>query len=133
MKIFRAYADEWRNVMHAFVEVRLHETRAEMLTDITGQCYEVTPDVQGQCSGQAHFSKLGRTTGKFAVMWLNADDVRANPAEVVSHECVHAAMRHAANRRVDLSNIEGEEVLAYTQGCLFRQINQRLHELKVFA
>jgi hypothetical protein len=133
MKIFRAYADEWRNVLYSFVEVRLHETRVEMLEDLAGQCYEVTDDVQGQCSGQANYNKAGRLTGKFAVMWLNADDVRANPAEVVSHECVHAAMRHAMNRKADLSHMDGEEVLAYTQGCLFRQINRRLHELKVFA
>lgn len=133
MKQFRAYADEWRGVFYSFVEVRFFDTRKEMHSDLVAQCYEVTPCVEGQCSGVAHYNKAGRLTGKFAVMWLNAEDVRANPAEIVSHECIHAAMRHMVNRKVDLSNIAGEEALCYTAGSLTRQVNNRLHAMGVFA
>lgn len=131
--IFRVYADEWRNVFHSFVEVRFFGSRVEMHADMIVQCYEVSTDVAGQCSGVAHYNKSGRLTGKFAVMWLNAGDVRANPAEIVSHECIHAAMRHITNRRVDLSKIEGEEALCYTAGSLVRQINNKLHKIGIFA
>lgn len=133
MKRFRAYADEWRDVFHCFVEVRVFDTRAEMCADLAEQGYETDSDVQGQCSGVEHYNKAGRLTGKFAIMWLNAEDVRANPAEIVPHECIHAAMRHMANRRVDLSNLAGEEALCYTSGSLCRQINDRLHRIGVFA
>lgn len=132
MKSFRAYADEWRDVFHFFVEVRFFDTRKEMHADLVEQCYEIAPCVEGQCSGIAHYDKRGKLTGKFAIMWLNADDVRANPAELVSHECIHAAMRHMKNRKVDLSNVVGEEALCYTAGSLCRQINNRLHEMGVF-
>lgn len=131
-KIFRVYADEWRDVFHAFVEVRFFDTRVEMHADMEGKGYETEPDVQGQCSGIAHYNRSGRLTGKFAYIWLNADDVRANPAELVSHECIHAAMRHIQNRRVDLSGMAGEEALCYTAGSLTRQINDKLHKIGIY-
>lgn len=59
-----------------------------------------------------------------ARMFLNADDLRVDPAEIVSHECTHAGMAWVRLRRADLSDMVGEEVLAYAVGRMTKQVNR---------
>lgn len=137
MKEFRVYADDWRGVRYAYVLVRVFDTRSEMCDNIDDCCFGPSGDAHGQCSGIKHYDKSGRLTGRFAIMWLNKEDLSSNPAELVSHECVHAAMRHMSNRCVSVQDggTDGgscganEEALAYTVGCLTRQVNDKLHKL----
>ena len=140
MKQFRAYADDWRGVRHAYVQVRVFPTRAQMCADIDECEFGPSGDARGQCSGLTHYNRAGRMTGRFACMWLNADDLRIRGSEIVAHECVHAGMRHIKNHKLNLHDkgeggrvADSEEVLAYTVGSLVRQINNRLYALKVFA
>ena len=140
MKSFRAYADEWRGVRYAYVQVRVFPTRKAMGKDIDACEFGPSLGAHGQCSGLTHYNRSGRMTGRFACMWLNEKDLRANASEIVSHECVHAGMRHMANKRINVherGQIGGsvgpnEEALAYTVGSLAKQINNRLHKLGVF-
>lgn len=141
MKQFRAYADDWRGVRYAYVQVRVLPSRAEMCQDIDDCEFGPSAGAHGQCSGLAHYSRAGRLTGRFACMWLNEEDLRVNASEIVTHECVHAGMRHMANHKLDVQAHSGqggtvhanEEALAYTVGSLTKQINNRLHKLGVFA
>lgn len=138
MIVFRAYADEWRGPKYAYVQVRVAKTRKQMHADMRDNCYDPSKDTEGQCSGITHYQfsgngKQGRITGLFALMWLNVEDMKKRPAEIVAHECVHAAMRHIANKKVDLSNMAGEEALCYVAGSLVQQINDRLHKAGAFA
>lgn len=87
---------------------------------------------EGQCSGHSVYDKRGKLTGKFATMWINAEDLKAHGAEIVSHECVHAAMRHITNKKIDLSDMAGEEVLCYCVGSLTQQLTDRLHKIGVW-
>lgn len=139
MIVFRAYADDWRNKRWAYVQVRVARTRAEMHKDMREQTYEPTPCTEGQCSGITHYAKPAgadkrmRMTGRFALMWLNIDDLLKRPAEIIAHECTHAAMRHITNRRVSLDEMAGEEALCYVVGSLTQQINDRLHRAGVYT
>lgn len=90
-----------------------------------------TDGVEGQCSGYATY-RNNRLIGRFATMWLNLVNLKNNPAEIISHECVHAAMRHVANKNVDLSDMAGEEALAYCQGSMVKQLTDRLYTIGVF-
>jgi len=104
-----------------------------MQENIEQEHFGPAQDCHGQCSGVSHYNASGKLTGRFAVMWLNAQDLKARPAELVSHECIHAAMRHMKNHDVDLSEMAGEEALCYTAGSLTSQINDRLHNMGVFS
>lgn len=130
MKIFRAYADEKR---YFYCEVRVLKTRKAMLRNINQVGFGPTdPRQAGQCSGLTHYRSNGRITGKFACMWLNSEDLANNPNEITSHESTHAAMRYAANKKADLSNMVGEEVMCYAQGTIQRNVISGLYRLKVF-
>lgn len=133
LKVFRAYAEEWRGRRYYYVQVRVAPTRKAMHRDMRSMCHKPTADTEGQCSGISHYGRNGRLTGRFALMWLNSEDVRRRPAEIVSHECVHAAMRLIINKRVDLSQMAGEEALCYVAGSLTQQISDKLHKLGVFT
>ncbi len=141
MKVFRAYADDWRGVRYAYVQVRVFPTRKAMQKDIDSTGFGPSLGAHGQLSGLTHYNRAGRLTGRFACMWLNEEDLRANASEIVTHECVHAGMRHMANHKlnVQVPSVEAgpvhenEEALAYTVGSLTKQINNRLHRLGVFA
>ena len=131
--IFRVYADLWRDVKYANVSVRVSSTRTEMGKDMDVLGFGPhTNDCQGQCSGIIHYAVSGRRTGCFAIMWLNKEDLLKHGMELISHESVHAAMRHINNRKVDLSEMPGEEALAYTVGSLSCQINEKLHSMGIF-
>lgn len=131
-KFFRVYADHKR---YLYVQVRVFDTQAEMVEDIVDTGFGMdsgTDGLMGQCSGVTHYNKSGRMTGRFAVMWINREDLLNHPTEIVSHESTRAAMRYARNKRADLSNMEGEEVMCYAQGRICREIVSRLFKLKVF-
>lgn len=134
MNTFRAYVNEQR--WH-YVQVRVSADRKQMHKDMksTGHAWsdlDSARHIAGQCSGVAEYDKAGKLTGKIAVMFLNVADLHKNPSEIIAHECTHAAMRHATNRKVDLSVMEGEEVLCYAVGHLTREIVNRCHKLKIF-
>lgn len=129
---FRVYADLWRGVKYMHVIVRVFHKRIDMQEDIDKWGFGPHGDCYGQCSGVEHYNKKGRVTGRFAYMWLNKEDLLSNGMEIICHESIHAAMRHVSNRNVDLSEMPGEEVLAYTAGNLAAQINIKLNKLKVF-
>lgn len=59
-----------------------------------------------------------------ARMYLNADDLRAKPSELVSHECTHAGMAWARWRKAKLADMVGEEVLCYAVGRMTSQVNR---------
>lgn len=65
--------------------------------------------------------KRGRIVAR---MYLNADDLRAHPSEIVSHECTHAGMAWARWRRAELTGMVGEEVLCYAVGRMVKQVNR---------
>lgn len=95
---FRAYADEKRRY---WVEVRLFKSAHAMRRDIRSclccSMKELSAVVAMVTNGE-RWSKSGRKTGAFAVMWLNECYVQKYPSEVVAHESVHAAIRYF-NRR----------------------------------
>lgn len=133
---FRAYADEKR---YLYTQVRVFDTRKAMLDDIMACGFGhgkngrfLDRRVAGQSSGLTHYNRSGRMTGRFNCIWLNRQDLRRNPSEIVSHECVHAAMRYATNKRANLSEMEGEESLCYAAGTMMRAITNRLYKLGVF-
>lgn len=68
-----------------------------------------------------------------ARMFLNADSLRANPGEIISHECAHAGMAWARLRNADLSKMEGEEVMCYATGRMTREVNRLCHMLRIFG
>ncbi|MES3022752.1 MAG: hypothetical protein V4857_14325 [Pseudomonadota bacterium] len=69
-----------------------------------------------------------------ARMYLNVDDLKAEPAELMAHECAHAGMAWARWRRVDLTNMEhGEEVLCYAVGRMMTQLNNIAYKFGVFG
>ena len=131
MLSFRVCPEAWRGKKHLYVEVRVFDTRKAMHRDIKVGHFGPANDCHGQCSGVAHYDRRGKLTGKFAIMWLNCDDLRGNPAELIAHESIHAAMRHMKNKQVDLLDMGGEEALCYCAGSMTKQINDRLHRLKV--
>lgn len=132
MKLFRAYADSKR---HLYCEVRVFSSRIAMLRDIYAVGFGVgkmDKNQQGQCSGLTHYRANGKLSGKFACMWLNEKDLSDRPNEITSHEATHAAMRYAANKKADLSNMEGEEVLCHAQGVIQKNLVIGLYRTKVF-
>ena len=130
---FRAYADEKK---YAYVLVRVAPSRRAMLTDIKESGFHSVRKrefaLMGQCSGLAHYSKSGRLTGRFAIIWMNTVDLQSRATEIIAHEATHAAMRHATNRRADLSAMDGEEVLCYAVGKITRGIVNGCHKHGVF-
>lgn len=67
-----------------------------------------------------------------ARMYLNVRDLRERPSEIVSHECVHAAMAWARFQRANLNLMVGEEVMAHAAGRLVTQINRICFAEKVW-
>lgn len=65
--------------------------------------------------------KHGRVVAR---MYLNVDDLRSKPSEIVSHECTHAGMAWARWRKAKLADMVGEEVLCYAVGRMTDQVNR---------
>lgn len=131
--VIRLYPELWQGKRYFYCEVKLYPTPKQMRAAIKkdGFAGGGVDGVAGQCSGYATYRK-NRLIGRFATMWLNTQDLLNSPAEIISHECVHAAMRHVANKKVDLSSMGGEEALAYCQGSMVQQLTDRLHKIGVF-
>lgn len=92
---FRAYADAKQRY---WVEVRVFDTMKAMHRDISRSSkYKADPRTEAQVNGAA-FRRKGRLLGAFAVMWFYRDAVQRYPTEVVTHECVHAALRYFERR-----------------------------------
>jgi len=133
VKTVRLYPEDWQGKHYFYVAVKVFDTRKEMSESITEYMQEPADGAcEGQCSGHARYDKRGKLTGNFATMWLNVDDLRNHAAEIISHECTHAAMRHLHNKSVDLSDIGGEEALCYCVGSMTQQLTDKLYKLKVF-
>lgn len=77
-------------------------------------------------------SGICRPRGVVARMYLNVRDLRERPSEIVSHECVHAAMAWARFQRANLNLMVGEEVMAHAAGRLVAQINRICFAEKVW-
>lgn len=133
MKLFRIYPELWQNKRYYYVTVEVFDTRKNMAASLAWMSADtVDKSCEGQCSGHARYDKHCRLTGHFATIWLNTEDLKAHAAEIISHECTHAAMRHIINKKFDLSVMGGEEALAYCIGSMSQQVNDRLHKIGVF-
>lgn len=109
------------------VEVRLSRTRKQMLDQTRRFGRGLSPDTQG-C---VRYVWSNATRGKrpiviegriVARMFLNDDDLKNAPADILAHEATHAGMAWARYKRANLKVMEGEEVLAYSVG----HVTQRL-------
>jgi hypothetical protein len=137
----RLYRVKCHHAIPGVIEVRIARTRRQMFEDIIGwhaPGEPVEPSTQGQVTSYYH--KRGRRfiAGKMRPnyvvgrMFLNAQDLREKPSEIVSHECAHAAMAWVRLHRVDLSHMPGEEELCYAVGRLTRQVNRVCYAAKAF-
>lgn len=115
------------------IEVRVARTRRQMLEDIIGWSApgeRIEPNTMGQVSSYFYLRGRKFVGGKMRPnyvvgrMFLNAQDLRRQPSEIVAHECTHAAMAWARLRRANLDRMTGEEVLAHAAGRLVRQVNR---------
>jgi hypothetical protein len=110
------------------VELRLSRTRRLMHNEIQRwtQGHEL-PDrrTQGQCNTPYSLTtrdKRSVAAGRVvARIFVNAQDLRDNAAEVLAHECTHAGMGWVRFRRTSLEQMPGEEVLAHAVGNLHWQ------------
>lgn len=110
------------------VQVFLSPTRAHMRMTVK---FKTSSDCCARTMGMVrhYFSKA---TGRFVVrpghviahMFLNFADLRAKPAEIVSHECTHAGMAWARLRKANLKQMEGEEVLCHAVGRMTNEVNR---------
>lgn len=68
-----------------------------------------------------------------ANMYLNAKDLKDAPAEIIAHECGHAAMAWARQQKANLSVIDGEEVMCYALGRMTQNLCNKLDKRGYFA
>lgn len=133
---FRAYADAKQRY---WAEVRVFETMKDMHRDIA-RSWKQKPDprTEAQVNG-ATFRRKGRVLGAFAIMWFHRGALQKHPTEIVTHECVHAALRYFERREwpaclehesrhgaPDLHERRLEERLAYAAGRIGRYITRGL-------
>jgi hypothetical protein len=84
-----------------------------------------------------YFSKAD---GRFVVrpgqviahMFLNAADLRLRAAEIVAHECTHAALAWGRLRKAKLKDMDGEEVVCYSVGVMTAEVNRIGHMMGVW-
>lgn len=127
---------------NGIVEVRIARTRRQMHEDIVGWSPpdEPLPDpkTMGQLTSYVYLRGQRRRKGKmrpnFVVgrMFLNCQDLRKKPSEIVAHECTHAAMAWVRLRGADLDRMHGEEVLCHAAGQLVRQVNRVCYAARAF-
>lgn len=65
-------------------------------------------------------------------MFLNAADLGVAPAEIVAHECGHAAMAWARQQKSNLKQGEGEEVMCYALGRMTQTLCNKLNKRGYF-
>jgi hypothetical protein len=108
------------------VELRVARTRHLMRTEIrrlTGT--EVEAEFRGAVTHYQHkFGHVHRATPsqRVAIMFLNAKDIQYDGANIIAHECTHAGLAYARNRKANLDHMPGEEVAAYAVGYMMRQV-----------
>lgn len=66
-------------------------------------------------------------------MFLNARDLKDAPAEIIAHECGHAAMTWARQQKANLTVIDGEEVMCYALGRMTQNLCNKLDKRGYFA
>jgi len=123
------------------VEVRIASSRKRMHDEV-GRCDGAAAirDIESDCMGmvRSYYSRIGgrpviRPGGLVARMFLNRQDLRRKPGEIVGHECGHAAMAWARLQRANLNHMPGEEVMCYALGRLVAQVNRVCYAAGVFA
>lgn len=127
-RVFRVYPSDSASLV---VEVHISRTQRHM----RGEIIRFSPS--GEKDGFVDTAGLVRTyydmiTGRQVVrpggviarMFLNAQDLRARPSEIVSHECTHAGMAWARHKKANIGVMPGEEVLCYAVGLLVKQVNR---------
>lgn len=122
------------------MEVFIAQNRAHMHAEIMRRENVTMSYIDVRCRGMVrhYFSK---TDGRFVVrkghiaarMFLNQADLRANPNEIVSHECAHAGMAWARLRKANLKKMDGEEVMAHATGRLCDRVIGIGHSMKVWG
>lgn len=134
-RVFRVRPDPARPFV---VEVRVARDGRRMreeMARLDGESAERDPRVEGLVRTW-HSKITGRPVirpgGVVARMYLNVKALRRRPSEIVSHECVHAAMGWARLQRADLSRMAGEEVLAHAAGRLVAQVNHHCFAMGVW-
>ncbi len=83
---------------------------------------------------------LSRVDGRYVVrpqlmvarMYLNMDDLRKQPGEIIAHECTHAGMAWARLQKANLDHMPGEEVLCYAVGKMVEQVNRIGHAIGIW-
>lgn len=120
------------------VQVLISPTPAHMHETIVR--LEGGPPVEPRVAGMVrHYTS--KITGRFVVrpghmiarMFLNVRDLRHNGAEIMSHECGHAAMAWARLRNANLKRMVGEEVMCYALGRMMQQVNHISYVMRIFA
>jgi hypothetical protein len=120
------------------VELRIARTRHLMRTEVMrlqGNHKDVGPECRGAVLHYVHkFGHKHRVVrGQcVAVMYLNAKDIKDDGANIIAHECTHAGLAYARNRRADLAKMPGEEVAAYAVGFMMRQACKIAHQMQIW-
>ena len=133
--VFRVYPEPGRPFV---VEVRIARDGRRMREEmkrLDGQHADLDPRVEGLVrtwTSKITGRPVVRPGGVIARMYLNVKALQRRPSELVSHECVHAAMGWARLQRADLSRMAGEEVMAYAAGRLVAQVNRVCFSMQVW-
>lgn len=118
------------------VELRVARTRHLMRTEML-RLHGTA--VEAECRGAVnHFvHKFGHKhrvipRQRVAVMHLNAKDIQEDGANIIAHECTHAGLAYARNRRANLDHMPGEEVAAYAVGYMMRQVCAIARQMRIW-
>ncbi|MES2320190.1 MAG: hypothetical protein V4631_22155 [Pseudomonadota bacterium] len=110
------------------LELRIARTAHLMRTEVMrlhGPGKDMGPECRGAVLHYQHrFGHKHRVVRGQVVcaMYLNAKDIQDDGANIIAHECTHAGLAYARNRRADLDHMPGEEVAAYAVGRLTREV-----------
>lgn len=134
-RVFRIKPDESKPHV---VEVRIARTRKRMHAEMLRLDGHV--ETEPRCMGMVrHWHS--RADGRYVVrpgmliarMYLNVDDLRKQPSEIVSHECTHAGMAWARLNKANLRHMPGEEVLCHAVGRMVAQVNSIGYAMGIWA
>lgn len=118
------------------VELRIARTRHLMRTEIKRLTQnEVEPECRGAVTHYRHsFGHKHRVVSgqRVAIMFLNAKDIQDDGANIIAHECTHAGLAYARNRRANLAHMPGEEVAAYAVGYMTREVCAIARYMKIW-
>lgn len=120
------------------MELRIARTAHLMRTEVMrlhGPGKDMGPNCRGAVLHYVHrFSHKHRVVrGQVVcVMYLNAKDIQDDGANIIAHECTHAGLAYARNRRVNLDDMPGEEVAAYAVGRLTREVCAIARQMRIW-